>query len=381
MKITGIRTYRVPPRWLFLKIETDGGYHGWGEAVLEGHAAGAEATTRELADLLIGRDPRRINDIWQMLYRNGCYRGGPLLMTAISGIDTALWDLLGKIHATPIHALLGGGQRDRVRTYTWIGGDSPTDLIQHALHALEQGFDAVKFNATGAVPMIGGVAAIDETVARVGAVRDAVGTRLDLALDFHGRVHTPTTTQLLRELEPFRPMWVEDPVPASNPGAVIEAARSTSIPIAVGERVHTRAEFLTLLESRAIRILNPDPAHIGGISETLRLAGTAESYDVAVAPHCPLGPIALAACLQIDAVAYNAVIQEQSLGIHYNTGSDLLDYVLDSPFEYTDGTLTIPTGPGLGVELNEAALAQASSTPHDWRAPIWRHPDNSIAEW
>lgn len=381
MKITRLVTYRVAPRWLFLKVETDSGIDGWGEPVLEGHAAAAEAAVLELGTLIIGCDPRKINDVWQLLYRNGCYRGGPLLMSAISGIDMALWDILGKSLGVPTHQLLGGAHRERIRTYSWIGGDTPSDLVDDALDAIDRGFDAVKFNASGPLRMIDTYRSIDEVSARVGALRDAVGTRLDFAIDFHGRVHAPMATLLLRELEQYSPMWVEDPVPADNVGAVIAAARGTTIPIAVGERVHTRSEFIALLESRAVRVLNPDPAHMGGITQTVRLAGAAEMYDVAIAPHCPLGPIALAACLQIDAVSYNAVIQEQSLGIHYNTGADLLDYVTNSPFQYTDGHLVIPTGPGLGLELDESLIAERSVSAPDWRAPIWRHKDGSVAEW
>ena len=381
MRITRFVTYRIAPRWLFLKVETDAGIHGWGEPVLEGHARASEAAVLELGGLLIGHDPRRINDIWQLLYRNGCYRGGPILMSAISGIDTALWDILGKSLGVPVHELLGGAQRDRIRTYSWIGGDEPGDLVGDALAALDQGFDAVKFNATGPLRMIDSRRSIDEVSSRIGRLRDAVGNRLDLAIDFHGRVHTPMAAQLLRELEQYSPMWVEDPVPADNMGAVIAAARGTSIPIAVGERVHNRSEFVALLESRAVRVLNPDPAHMGGITQTVRLAGAAEMYDVAIAPHCPIGPIALAACLQIDAVSLNATIQEQSLGIHYNSGADLLDYVLDAPFRYADAHLSIPTGPGLGLELDESLIAARAKDAPDWRAPVWRHQDGSVAEW
>jgi galactonate dehydratase len=381
MRISRISTYRVPPRWLFLKIETDDGLVGWGEPVLEGHAAAAEATVRELGALILGADPRRINDIWQLLYRNGCYRGGPLLMSAISGIDTALWDILGRSLGVPVSTLLGGAQRERIRSYSWIGGDSPTDLVVDAQRAISQGFTAVKFNATGPLQMIDSSRKIDLAVERIAGLRDAVGPDLDLAIDFHGRVHAPMAPALCRELEPLRPMWVEDPVPADNPGAVIELARRTTIPVAVGERVHSRSEYLTLLESRAIGVLNADPAHMGGISQTVRLAAMAEAYDVALAPHCPLGPIALAACLQIDAVCYNAVIQEQSLGIHYNQESDLLDYMKGAPFTYDDGFLAIPTGPGLGIDIDEDVVLERAQGAGDWRAPIWRHSDGSIAEW
>lgn len=381
MKITGLTTYRVPPRWLFLRIDTDEGISGWGEPVLEGHAQAAEAAVKELGDLIIGMDPRHINDIYQLLFRNGCYRGGPLLMSAISGIDVALWDILGKSLDVPVHALLGGAQRTRVRTYSWIGGDSPHDLVSDARHALGQGFQAVKFNASDRLMMVERAAEIDAAVARIAELRDALGYDIDLVIDFHGRVHAPVAKTLAAELEPFRPLWIEDPVPAGNPGAAIAVARSTRIPVAVGERVHDRSEFLQLLESRAIGVLNPDPAHMGGITQTVRLGAMAEAYDVALTPHCPLGPIALAACLQIDAVCHNAIIQEQSLGIHYNAGSDLLDYVVGSPFSYEEGFLTIPQGPGVGIEVNLEVVEERAREGHDWRAPVWRHRDFSIAEW
>ncbi len=381
MKITKITTYRVPPRWLFLKIETDEGLAGWGEPVLEGHTSAAQAAVEELGELIIGMDPTKINDIWQLFYRSGCYRGGPILMSAISGIDTALWDILGKSLSVPIHALLGGAQRDKVRTYSWIGGDSPSDLIPAAKAAMEQGFSAVKFNATDRLMMIDSNLQINEAVDRIHALRDAVGDDLDLAIDFHGRAHAPMAKVLLRELADVRPMWVEDLVAADSVGALIDVARSTTIPIAAGERVHSRSEFVALLESRAVGILNADPAHMGGITQTVRLGAMAEMYDVALAPHCPLGPIALAACLQIDAVCHNAIIQEQSLGIHYNSSSDLLDYVKDTPFSYDAGYLTIPDGPGLGIEVDEEHVRHMAAVGHDWRPPIWRHEDGSIAEW
>jgi len=379
--IRSLTTYRVAPRWLFLKIETDDGLCGWGEAVLEGHTSAAEAAVSEMGRLLIGTDPRRINDIWQLLYRHGCYRGGPILMSAMSGIDIALWDILGKSLGVPVHSLLGGAQRDRVRTYSWIGGDTPSGLVTGARRAAELGFTAVKFNATGSMSMIDTSKSIDEAVCRVAELRNAVGFEMDLAIDFHGRVHLPMAKQLLRELEPFRPMWVEDPVPADNTAAVIELARSTSIPIAVGERVHSRSEFLALITSGVVRVINPDPVHAGGISETVRLGALAEMFGIALAPHCPLGPIALAACLQIDAVCYSAVIQEQSEGIHYNGRQEVSSYLKGQPFAFEEGFLRIPQGPGIGVEIDEDYVEEQAERGHDWSAPVWRHADGSVAEW
>ena len=382
MKVTALTTFMVPPRWLFLKIDTDEGISGWGEPVLEGRAETLAALVAEMADFVMGMDPRKINDIWQMLYRNGCYRGGPALMSALSGIETALWDILGKIHDAPVHALLGGAQRDRIKTYIWIGGDRSRNLIAEAQDARGRGFSAVKMNICEELTILDNYRQVTAIVRKLADLRETVGDSLDLAFDFHGRVHAPMAKVLLHELEPLRPLFVEDAVAPGQLEAFTELSRSTSIPLAIGERMHSRAEFKALFESRAASLINPDPAHVGGISETIRIGAMAEAYDVALAPHCPLGPIALAACLQVDAVCHNAAWQEQSLGIHYNTGSDLLDYVTaETRFSYADGYLAIPTGPGLGVEVDEAKVIEAAKIGHRWRAPVWRHADGSIAEW
>jgi len=382
MKITALRTFLVAPRWLFLKVETDEGPSGWGEPVLEGHAGTLAAKVEELQDLVLGLDPRRVEDIWQLLYRNGCYRGGPVLMSAISGLDMALWDIKGRALGVPVHELLGGPVRDRMRSYCWIGGDRPEGLVAGALALRERGFDACKFNVCAELQIVDTHAEVDRIVARVGELRDAVGSTMDLALDFHGRVHAPMARVLLRELEPFRPMFVEDAVVSTQIEAMADLARATSIPLCIGERLHSRYDFKPVFETRAAQVINPDTAHVGGISEMVRIGHWAEAYDVALAPHCPLGPVALAASLQVGAVCHNAFIQEQSLGIHYNTGADLADYLLPGHgFRLEDGFLDIPTGPGLGIEVDEARLALAAKAGHRWRAPVWRHRDGSIAEW
>ena len=382
MKITALKTYLVAPCWLFLKVETDEGVSGWGEPVLEGHAETLATKIAELADVLIGLDPRRIEDIWQMLYRNGCYRGGPVLMSAISGIDTALWDIKGRTLGVPIHELLGGPVRDRIRSYCWIGGDRPADLIEGAIVQRDRGFDAVKFNICEELQIIDTYAKVDAILLRLFDLRAAVGSSMDLAFDFHGRVHLPMARVLLKELEPLRPIFVEDAVVSTMIESMADLSRATSIPLCIGERLHSRYDFKRVFELRAAQVINPDPAHVGGISETIRIAHWAEAYDIALAPHCPLGPIALAACLQVDAVCHNAFIQEQSLGIHYNQGGDLTDYTLPGHgFTLTHGYLQIPNGPGLGIEVDEARVIEAAKTGHRWRAPVWRHADGSIAEW
>lgn len=382
MKITGYELFQVPPRWLFLKIETDEGIVGWGEPVVEGRAHTVKACVEELMEYLIGKDPMRIEDHWNMLYRSGFYRGGPILMSAISGIDQALWDIKGKYFNAPIYQLMGGACRDSIKVYSWIGGDRPTDVGEAAKSVVEAGFTAVKMNGTEELQYIDTHEKIDQTLERVAAVREAVGEYVGIGIDFHGRVHKPMAKVLAKELEQFRPMFIEEPVLSENLEAIREIANHTSIPIATGERMFSRWDFKNLLSDGYVDIIQPDLSHAGGITEVKKIASMAEAYDVALAPHCPLGPIALAACLQVDATCHNAFIQEQSLGIHYNQGSDLLDYIKDkSVFDYNDGYVSIPEGPGLGIEIDEDYVRAMAKVGHNWKNPVWRHKDGTIAEW
>lgn len=382
MKITAFKLYRVEPRWLFLKVETDEGIVGWGEPIVEGRAGTVEACVRELSDYLIGQSPLRIEDHWQTLYRGGFYRGGPILTSAISGIEQALWDIAGKYYNMPVYQMLGGAARDKVRVYSWIGGDRPRDVAAAAKEKVEAGYTAVKMNATEEMNYIDSHAKVEAVVDRIAAVREAVGKDVGIGIDFHGRVHKAMAKVLAKELEPYRPMFLEEPVLPENNEALREIARHTTIPIATGERQYTRWGFKQLLMDGCVDIIQPDLSHAGGILEVKKIAAMAEAFDVAVAPHCPLGPIALASSLQVDACTPNAIIQEQSLGIHYNQGSDLLDYLLDpSVFTYKDGYVEIPRGPGLGIEINEEKVEEAARRGHNWKNPVWRHEDGSVAEW
>jgi galactonate dehydratase len=382
VKITSLTTYAVPPRWLFLKIETDNGTVGWGEPVLEGRAATVATAVEELSDYLIGQDPTQIEDLWNVLYRGGFYRGGDIHMSALAGIDQALWDIKGKVFGVPAYELLGGKVRDRIKVYSWVGGDRPADTAAAARGVVDRGFTAVKLLGTEELQYIDSWDKVERCVANVGAVRDAVGPHIGIGVDFHGRVHKPMAKVLLRELEPFHLMFVEEPVLSEHLVSCLDVLRQSPIPIALGERLYSRWDFTAVVSSGAVDIIQPDPSHCGGITEARKIAHLAEAYDVAPAPHCPLGPIALAACLQIDAGCYNAVIQEQSLGIQYNTTNDLLDYLVDpTVFAYRDGYVTIPSGPGLGIEINEEYVAQRAAEGHRWRNPLWRHNDGSIAEW
>ena len=382
MKITALTTYIVPPRWCFLKIETDEGIVGWGEPVLEGRAASVAATVAELADYLVGKDPFLIEDHWTVLYRAGFYRGGGIHMSALAGIDQALWDIKGKAFGVPVHQLLGGKLRDRIRVYSWIGGDRPADTAAAAREVAARGFTAVKMNGTEELQFVDSHAKIDAVLARVQAIREAMGPDFGIGVDFHGRVHKPMAKVLAKELEPYRLMFIEEPVLSEHADALKDIASQISTPIALGERLYSRWDFKRILSEGLCDIIQPDPSHAGGITETRKIAAMAEAYDVALALHCPLGPIALAANLQIDAVCYNAFIQEQSLGIHYNKDNDLLDYVGDrSVFAYADGFVAIPDGPGLGVEVNEDYVKERAAVGHRWRNPVWRHADGSFAEW
>lgn len=379
MKIDRIETFYVPPRWLFVRIETDEGAVGWGEASLEGHAEAVDGAFEALRDRFIGHDPLRIEDIWQIAYRGGFYRGGPVLMSALSGLDQALWDLKGKAAGLPAWQMLGGKVRDKIRAYAWIGGDRPHEIGDAARARREQGFSAVKMNATAELDWIGTPKLFDEVADRVQA---AQAQGMDVGLDFHGRVHRPLAKQLAKVLEPLGLLFIEEPLLSENHEGLAQIAQLVSTPIALGERLYSRWDFKPFLASGTVDIIQPDLSHAGGLSECRKIAAMAEAYDVAVAPHCPLGPLALAACLQLAACAPNVAIQEMSLGIHYNVGHDLLNFVTDKEvLSPIDGFLPIPQGPGLGVTVDEAAVREADKERHRWRNPIWRHQDGSFAEW
>ncbi|MEW9670110.1 galactonate dehydratase [Ammoniphilus sp. 3BR4] len=382
MKITELKLYKVPPRWLFLKIETDQGVSGWGEPIVEGRANTVEACVNELRDYLIGKDPLNIEDHWQVLYRGGFYRGGSILMSAISGIEQALWDIKGKYFNVPVYQMLGGAVRDKIRIYSWIGGDRPHDVAAAAKEKTDAGFTALKMNGTEEMNYIDTFSKVEAAVSRIAAVREAVGKVVGIGIDFHGRVHKAMAKILVKELEPYRPMFIEEPVLPENNEALREIAQHTTTPIATGERQYTRWGFKQLLMDGYVDIIQPDLSHAGGILEVKKIAAMAEAFDVAVAPHCPLGPIALASCLQMDACTHNAFIQEQSLGIHYNQGNDLLDYLVDpTVFKYVNGFVEIPNKPGLGIEIDEEKVKQLAEIGHDWKNPIWRHEDGAVAEW
>ncbi|GEK87136.1 galactonate dehydratase [Microbacterium aerolatum] len=379
--ITRVESFPVAPRWLFVRIETDDGLVGWGEASLEGYADVVRAAVDQFSAYLVGRDPGPIEDHWQVLTKSQFYRGGAVLASAVSGIDQALWDLKGRRLGVPVHDLLGGPVRDRIRAYGWVGGDDPAEVADHISAQIETGLTAVKMNASGRMNLNGSVAELDGVVSRVASAREVLGPDRDVAVDLHGRFTVATARRLAPMLEPLHPFFIEEPVVPENTHMIGRVADATSIPIAAGERLYSRQEFLPALQA-GVSIVQPDLSHAGGISEVRRIASLAETFDALLAPHCPLGPLALAACLQIAFATPNHLIQEQSIGIHYNAGAEVLDYVVDkAPLAFENGCFPLLTGPGLGIEIDEKAVREASARWERWQNPVWRHADGSMAEW
>ncbi|KAG8534103.1 uncharacterized protein KY384_000947 [Bacidia gigantensis] len=381
-KIKSIEHFRVLPRWLFVKVSDEDGSYGWGEATLEGHSQAVEGSLDALTSRFLGYEADDIEHIWQVAYRLGFYRGGPVLMSALAGIDIALWDLKARRLDVPMYQLFGGKVRHKIKVYSWIGGDRPRDVEAAAKERWAQGFRAVKMNATEDVDWLDSPRALETSVERLKLVK-AVG--MDVGLDFHGRLHKPMAKQLAKALEPHTPLFIEEPLLSEHHEGIKQLSQMTTIPIALGERLYSRWDAKKFLQDTSIDILQPDISHCGGISELRRMASMAEAYDVAVAPHCPLGPIALAACMQFAMATSNFVIQEMSLGIHYNTEAgeyDITNYVRDpSVWTVKDGYIDGLCGPGLGIEVNEAEVRQVAKTTPPWPPKGFTGPDGSIREW
>lgn len=303
-------------------------------------------------------------------------------MSAIAGIDQALWDIKGKYYNAPVYDLLGGKCRDKLKVYSWVGGDRPSDLLNGIQVLKDSGCTAIKMNGTEEMHYVDDFSKIEEVANRIAQVREKFGYEIGIGVDFHGRVHKTMAKVLARELDQFKLMFIEEPVMVQNNEALREIVKHTSTPIATGERMFSRWDYKNLFMDGYVDIIQPDVSHAGGISEVKKIVSMAEAFDVAVAPHCPLGPIALAACVQIDACTPNAFIQEQSLGIHYNKGGDLLDYIENKDmFQFENGFIQIPEGPGLGVVVNKEKVLEAAKIGHNWKNPVWRNYDGTIAEW
>ncbi|KAG4425539.1 hypothetical protein IFR04_001236 [Cadophora malorum] len=379
-RITQIEYFRVPPRWLFVKITDEAGNVGWGEASLEGHTQAVEGCLDAYVERFTGLEANDIEQIWQLGWRGGFYRGGPVFMSALAGIDIALWDLKARRLGVPIYELLGGKVRDRIKVYAWIGGDRPSDVANQAQARKDQGFTAIKMNGTEDLGWLDSPTALDDCVDRLKAVK-AIG--MDAGIDFHGRVHKPMAKQLAKALEPHRPMFIEEPLLSEHINEIKDLSRLVGTPIALGERLHSRWDVRPFLEAGAVDILQPDISHCGGISEIRRIAALAETYDVAIAPHCPLGPIALAANVQVAATAANFVIQEMSLGIHYNAGSQDLTSYTHNPevWNVEGGYIKLMQGPGLGIEIDEEQVRRLSKGAVPWISPTFMGPGGELREW
>lgn len=382
MKISDVTVYKVKPRWIFVKISTDEGIEGWGEMISGTKTETVVAGAYEIGNRLIGRNPFEIERLFQEMHRS-FFRGGPINGTIVSGLEMALWDIKGKAFNVPVYELLGGAARDKIKVYSWIGGDRPSEVAEQAQDRFDRGFTAVKMNATEELHYIDSYQKVDEVVERVASIRERFGDAMDIGVDFHGRVHKPMAKVLAKALEPFHPMFLEEVVLPENEEHFKEVADSVAVPLATGERLYTRWQFKNLFKQGTVDIIQPDVALCGGgILETRKIAAMAEAYDMAVAPHAPYGPVALAATLQVDSCTPNVFIQEQSLGIHYNKGFDLLDFVKNKEvFQYKDGYVDLPSKPGLGLEMDEDKIKEIAQEGLIWTNPQWKNYDGTIAEW
>ena len=383
MKITKLELLKVRPRWMFLKMYTDTNLVGLGEPVLEGHCTSVEAVVREFEDYLIGKDPMQIEHHVQALYRGGFYRGGPLMLSAISGIEQAMWDIKGKYYNCPVWEMLGGKVRDKIRMYTHIkrtavaGDFSVDEMLNITDERLRAGYTALKYSIIPPIRAIDTPQNLMGHIARFAAVRERIGDSVDLAIDFHGRVSPAMALRLAEELKPYRPFFIEEPCLPENVDCMVNIARSTSIPIAAGERLFGKWQFRELLEKQAVAVVQPDICHCGGIFEGRKIALMSELYFGSIAPHNPLGPISLAACLQVDACSPNFLVQEHPGN---SDGGDLGVGYLKEPFVMKNGYIDVPTKPGLGVELDEDALKE-KLYDGKWTTPRQYFEDGSNADW
>lgn len=384
-KIKKIETFQVPPRWIFVRMESSDGLVGWGEAIIPKRVQAVRGAIADMAENIVGQPINAIEEIWQRLFRGAFFRRGPIMMTALAAIEQALWDVKGQRYGLPVYEFLGGRVRASIRAYAWIGGDRPEDVIAQADIRRAQGYQAIKMNATGPMHYLADYSEVEAVVERVDALRSHLGKDFGIALDFHGRVHRAMAKTLLVELQPYHLLWVEEPVLPEHKDLLPELA-NLAIPLAAGERWMDRWDYKAVLEQRSLAIVQPDVS-LTGIHELEKIARMAEAYDVTVAPHCPNGPISLAATLQVVATIPNAVWQEHSQGIHYHhqdqgaAGTEMAAY-LTGPIDLQPdlGRLTISDSAGLGIAIDEDAVRRQDGT-WTWPDSIWRNDDGTLAEW
>ena len=381
MKIARIEQFFPRRRMRLVKITTDSGIIGWGETTLEGKPRSTMAAVDEIADYLMGKDPLRIEHHWQHIYRSAFFRGGNILMSALSGIDQALWDIAGKYYDVPTYQLLGGAVRDRIRVYAHWGIGSTTDegkeRARQRLEMLQEkgGYKAFKSGPGGKWRAHEPPAVIDEFVKRAYLMREWVGPDAELAFDFHGKMTPALTIEICHEIKGMRPMFVEEPVPQENADALKLVSDHVPFPIATGERLLTRWGFRDVIEKQAVAYLQPDISHAGGITELKKIANMAEVYYMHMAPHCAIGPIAFSASLHVDAVVPNFLIQEQ---VDNGLGAGLFkeDWVVK------DGHIELPTKPGLGFEVDEKEAEQDRGVyEEELGGEYFYESDGSVADW
>ena len=382
MVITNLEVFFIQPRWMLVKISTDEGIVGWGEPTLEGRVTVVKAAIEVFKECLIGQDPMNIEHLYHVMYRTGFYRGGAVIVSAISGIEQALWDIKGKYLGVPVWQLLGGKCRDKIRMYAHLmpNIDHPTkDDIDHWVNKRKaEGFKSVKMGMFCPVRHIDSMKMVKEYIDIFAYVREVAGMEMDIAIDFHGRISPAMAPILCRELEQYYPMFIEEPVLPENVDALVKVTNKTTIPIATGERIFTTFGFREIIEKQAANVLQPDVCHCGGILQTFKIAAMGADYYMNVAPHNPLGPVALAACLQVDTCVANFTAQEHpTLPSKLDLGVGLFK----EPFEIKDGYIDIPTKPGLGFEIDEELLKD-HLYDGKWRNPaVCALDDNSLGEW
>ncbi|WP_135536175.1 galactonate dehydratase [Halostella pelagica] len=383
MKIVNYELYEVPPRWLFLEVTTSDGLVGWGEPIVEGRASTVREAVEDIFEnYLLGKDASRIEDHWQAMYRGGFYRGGPILMSAIAGIDQALWDIKGKRHGLPVYELLGGPCRDRVRVFQWIGGDRPENIAEEAEQLVDTGYTVLKMDAAGLVDFIDTPSTVNRIVDRVAGVREAVGDTVDICLDFRGRISKAMSKRLVAKLEPYDLMFVEEPVLPEHNDSLSAIGNHTTTPLATGERMYSRWDFKPLLEEGAVDVVQPNLSHAGGITEVKKIADMAAAYDVAVAPNCPVGPITLASSIQMAMSVQNFLVLDHGFDIQMSSKDMAYKYLSDaSVFDLEDGYIEPPDEPGIGIAIDEETIRAQSDKEISWHNMIWRHADGSIADW
>jgi galactonate dehydratase len=380
MRIAQIEQFFPRPRMRLVKITTDNGLVGWGESTLEGKPKSTMAAIEELADYLIGKDPLRIEHHWQHIYRSAFFRGGNVLMSALSGIDQALWDIAGKHYGVPVYQLLGGAVRDRIRVYAHWGirdlSDEGLEQAKARLDFLQKtgGYMAFKSGPGGKWRGHEPPAVIDDFVKRAYLMREWVGPEVEIAFDFHGKMTPALAIEICHELKGMRPMFVEEPVPQENSDALKLVSDHVPFPIATGERLLSRWEFRRIFETQAVAYIQPDGSHAGGITELKKIANMAEVYYMHVMPHCAIGPIALTACMHVDAVIPNFLIQE-------SVGPDYLVDVVQEPWTVQNGYIELPTVPGLGFEVNEAEVRKQHTYTEELGGEFYYDQDGSVADW